>query len=136
MEDVADKARTRSTQSERDLYDVLDAASLCVAAALLTLLLLGSVSVVRDVVTVAFTAFVPGWAVLSNWSILSRRYLPLGVALSLALLALVATVTLWLHVWHPVDTAEAECCAAIPALSVSLMRRDRAKSRSGHATSS
>ena len=136
MEYVSDKARTQSTQSQTGLYDVLDAASLCVAVALLTLLLLGGRSVVRDVITVAFTGFVPGWAVLSNWSILSRRFLPLSIALSLALLALVATVTLWLHSWHPIDAAQAECCAAILALSVSLMRRDRPKTRVGHTSSS
>jgi uncharacterized membrane protein len=112
------------------VHDVMDIGSLFVAVALFTVLVAGGTSAVRDVTGAAFTVFVPGWAVVSNLTTLRRPYAGLAVVLSLALLALVATVTLWAHLWHPVGLAEVECVVASALLVLSLVRRGRAR-RSG-----
>jgi hypothetical protein len=49
--------------------------------------------------------------------------------LSLALLALVATVTLWARDWHPVGLFEIEAPLTVAALVVGVIRRHR-----GHET--
>jgi uncharacterized membrane protein len=106
------------------LDDALDAGCLFVTVALVTVLALGGRSVVRDVSAVVFTAFVPGWAVVSNWPTVGRRSrVAASVVISLSLLTLVATVTLWLHYWHPVGTAEIEGVVTVAALTTALVRR-------------
>jgi uncharacterized membrane protein len=106
------------------LDDALDAGCLFVTVALVTVLALGGRSVVRDVAAVVFTVFVPGWAVVSNWPAVGRRSrVAASVVVSLSLLTLVATVTLWLHYWHPVGTAEIEGVATVAALTTALARR-------------
>lgn len=111
------------------VHDALDVASLFAGVALFTVLVAGGTSVLRAVTGVAFTVFVPGWAVLSNVAILRRTHAGLAVVLSLALLALVATVTLWARAWHPLGVAEVECAAASGVLVLSLVRRGRRRRR-------
>jgi uncharacterized membrane protein len=106
------------------LDDGIDAFCLLVAVALVTIIALGGRSVVRDVVAVLFTVFVPGWAVVSNWPAVARRSrVAVSIVFSLTLLALIATVTLWLHFWHPIAVTEVESVVAAAALVAALARR-------------
>ena len=115
------------TVASRPVRDALDVASLFVIVTLLTLLLLGGSSPLRAVMALAFTVFVPGWAVVSNLRITRQVHVALAVVLSLAILGLVATVLLWAHYWHPVGLGEVECFIAFGLIVVSLFRRGRSR---------
>ena len=45
------------------------------------------------------------------------------MVLSLAALALVATATLWAHMWHPVGLFEVEALLSLVGLAVGIVRR-------------
>lgn len=116
------KAGTDIARSD-SLDVVFDAACLLVSVALITILGVGGRSAVRDVVAVLFTVFVPGRAIATQWPAMARHApVATSVILSLTLLALLATVTLWLHFWHPLGLAEVEAVVAAVALAVQLVR--------------
>ena len=71
--------------------------------ALIILIALGVEGPVRGVFALGFVTFVPGWAIVRNWPAAARYSIAaLSVLLSLAICAALATITLWLHLWHPV----------------------------------
>ena len=68
----------------------------------------------------------PGWAVVANCTPkmrASRTALP--VLVSVTLLTAMATVTLWLHVWHPLQLFDVEAGASIALIAVAAIRRER-----------
>jgi len=42
---------------------------------------------------------------------------------SLALLTLVATITLWAHIWHPLGLFQIEAWLSLAVLSIGIVRR-------------
>ncbi len=75
-------------------------------AILLTVLLVALVFVgrygpPRVLLALAFAFFVPGRAIVSNWSRMGRWSEPaMSLVLSLAVLVLLTTVMLWIHAWY------------------------------------
>jgi hypothetical protein len=75
--------------------------------------------------TFAFAVYVPGWAVVSNCTQKLRdSRIALAVVVSLALLTAGATVTLWLHAWHPLQLFDAEAGASVALIGFAAIRRE------------
>ena len=105
---------------------VIDAVCAVVTGALLTLTVVGWVSLARVLLAFAFAVYVPGWAVVANFMPkmrVSRTALP--VLVSVAILTAAATLTLWLHAWHPLQLFDIEAGASIALMSVGTIRRER-----------
>jgi uncharacterized membrane protein len=95
--------------------DAFDLGVLVGIAVLATLAAFGIQGPVRTVLALAFLAFVPGWVLTGEVRSLARLpRIPVAVLLSLAISAALATVSLWVHVWHPVGmfVVVAVVCAA------------------------
>jgi uncharacterized membrane protein len=83
----------------------------------------------RTLLTLAFTFFVPGRAIVTNWPAMARwSQAAMSMVLSLAVLTLLATVTLWAHAWHPVVLFQAEAGLSLAGLALGLARRHRGRS--------
>ena len=84
------------------LVDALDVAGATVAVILLALVAGGATGPARILLALAFTTFVPGWAIL-DWVPIGHGMtrVALAVAVSLALCTGAAQAVLWLHVWQP-----------------------------------
>jgi uncharacterized membrane protein len=105
---------------------VIDAACAVVTGALLALTVVGWVGLARVLLAFAFSVYVPGWAVVTNFmpkTRASRTALP--VLTSLTILTAAATFTLWLHAWHPMQLFDIEAGASIAMMSVGAIRRER-----------
>lgn len=119
-----------SVRQVQHLSDTLDLAAGVVAVGLLGLLYAGvsnpptALVTLRLLLTLAFTVFVPGRAVISNWPRLARwSEVAMSMVFSLALLALLATATLWAHFWHPIALFQVEAWLAVAGLCVGMRRR-------------
>lgn len=112
--------------------DVIDLAAMVICASLLVLAAAQDAGLPRVLLAAAFTLFVPGRAVVTNWPRLAHwSQLGVSVVLSLALLALVATALLWARVWHPVGLFEIEASLSLVALGTGLTRRYRRRLSDG-----
>lgn len=110
------------------LRDLLDAAGVTVSVGLLGLVVDGAAGPARILLAVAFAFFVPGRAIVTNWPRFAYwSEFGMSMVLSLALLALLATVTLWAHDWHPVGLFEIEAPLSAAALVVGMIRRHRGR---------
>ncbi len=120
-----DRRNARPVDPLRDLYD---AAGVAVSLGLIGLVLDGAAGPERILLTVGFAFFVPGRAVVTNWPRVAYwSEFGMSIVLSLALLALVATVALWAHEWHPVGLFEIEASLSVAALVVGVIRRHRGR---------
>jgi uncharacterized membrane protein len=117
------------------LADSLDLLAAVIATGLVVLTIVGRPSLPRLLLTLAFTFFVPGRAIVANWPKLTRwSEAAIAMVLSLSVLALAAAVSLWAHAWHPVGLFQAEAAASIVALIIGATRRHaraRQQMRSG-----
>jgi uncharacterized membrane protein len=105
---------------------VLDLFAGVLAVALLELVAEGGTGLLRVLLALAFTFFVPGRAIVANWPRLERwSDVGMSMVLSLATLTLVAMVILWTDHWHPVYFFQGEALASLVALAVSIVRRHR-----------
>lgn len=103
---------------------MLDLLAAVVAIGLLTLVAADRHGVPRILLSLVFLCFVPGRAVVSNWPRLAQwSEAAMSLVLSLTVLALTATVTLWAHRWHPLGLFEVEAVASLAALIVGALRR-------------
>jgi comEA protein len=104
--------------------EMIDTAALAVIVALAALVGFDVGGPVRGVLALVFFAFVPGWAVVTNWTSAARvSRVALSVLLSLAICAAAATTTLWLHLWSPVGLFYVTASACAVAITSSLVRR-------------
>ena len=88
--------------SDRVLALVLDGSALATVLALSLLWLTDVKGPERVILALAFTVFVPGRALVSNWPVARERsQIALSVVLSISILVVVSVVALWLHLWHP-----------------------------------
>jgi cation transport ATPase len=105
---------------------VLDLFAGVLAVALLEVEAEGGTGLLRVLLALAFTFFVPGRAIVANWRRLARwSDVGMSMVLSLAVLTLVAMVILWSKYWRPVYFFEGEALASLVALAVSIVRRHR-----------
>ena len=80
----------------------------------------------RLLLALLFTFFVPGRAIVSNWPRVARwSAVGMSIVFSLAALGLLATVTLWLGLWHPLALFIVEAVASLAGLIVGIIRRRR-----------
>jgi hypothetical protein len=111
--------------------DAIDLLSWLTAAGLIALVEQGGPSRARIVLAFGFAFFVPGRAIVSNVPGLARwSTAAMPVVLSVAALAIVATITLWLRVWHPVGIFEIEAWLSLAGLAAGIARRHRRPSAS------
>jgi uncharacterized membrane protein len=111
-------------------YDLIDIACVAVSVAVAVAVAVNERSAFRAVVAVAFSLFIPGRAVVSNWPTLAvRPHVALSIVFSLSILTFVSTVTLWLNYWRPLGLLEVESGVVVVALFVALGRRRRDEQR-------
>jgi hypothetical protein len=116
-------ART-STPQAWQRAETFDLSAGVVAILLLALIVLGLTGPVRLLLTAAFTFFVPGRAIVSNWSRMAGwSDIAMSIALSLGVLTLFAAVSLWARIWHPLGLFEIEAVASLIGLGVAIARR-------------
>ena len=106
------------------LADSLDLLAVVVAGGLVILIEAGRPGVPRVLLSLVFLFFVPGRAIVSNWPGLARwSEAAMSMVLSLTVLALLATVALWLHEWHPLGLFQVEAVASVVGVVVGTLRR-------------
>jgi uncharacterized membrane protein len=121
---VADASRTGTLAAQTG--DLFDLAGIVISVGLVGLVAGGATGILRIVLALAFALFVPGRAVVTNWPRLAHwSQFAMSMILSLAILALVATVALWVHAWHPVGLFEAEAGLSAAAVVAGMARRHR-----------
>jgi peptidoglycan/LPS O-acetylase OafA/YrhL len=108
------------------LGNVLDLTASLIAIGLLALSYTGESGLPRILLALAFTFFVPGRAIVTNWPRMERwSQVAMPMVLSLALLALLATITLWAHVWKPMDLFDVEALLSLAGLGLGIALRSR-----------
>jgi hypothetical protein len=108
------------------LGDVLDLLAGLIAIALIAVVYSGGSGLPRILLTLGFTLFVPGRALVTNWPQMARwSEVGMPIVFSLAILTFLATITLWAHVWRPLDLFQAEAWLSIAGLSFGIIRRRR-----------
>lgn len=104
-----------------EVYD-----GLAVLAALLLIIFanVGGITWIRLLLTLAFTFFVPGRAIVSNWPRVAR-WSPeaMSIVFSLGIVTFLATVTLWARFWHPIPLFDVEAVLSLIGLIISIVRR-------------
>lgn len=107
------------------LDNALDLSAGLIAVGLLALSYLGESGLVRILLALGFSFFVPGRAIVTNWPrMTSWSKVAMPMVLSLALLTLLATITLWAHVWKPMDVFQAEAWLSLAGLCLGIARRN------------
>jgi hypothetical protein len=107
--------------------ELLDLAGALVAVVLLVLVLRDQPGPLRVLLTLGFTFFVPGRAIVTNWPRMARwSAAGMSMVLSLAVLTLLATTFLWAHLWQPVVLFQAEAVLSLAGLTVGVVRRRKA----------
>jgi hypothetical protein len=106
--------------------DLLDLLAGLIALGLIVLAYEGWSGPPRVLLALAFTFFVPGRAIVSNWPQAARwSEVAISMVFSLTVLALVATITLWFHIWHPLGLFQIEAWLSLAVLSIGIVRRAR-----------
>lgn len=108
------------------LGDVLDLLAGLIAVGLITLTYAGRSGLPRILLALGFAFFVPGRAIVTNWPRAAQwSEAALSMVLSVAVLTLFATITLWAHLWHPLELLVVEAVASLAGLSLGIARRHR-----------
>jgi hypothetical protein len=123
---VPSASGTPASRHAWQVGDVLDLLAGLVAVGLIVLVDERWSGLPRILLALGFAFFVPGRAIVSNWH-RTARWSPtaMSMVLSLAILALLATVTLWAHFWHPLGLFESEAWLSLAALTIGTVRRSR-----------
>jgi hypothetical protein len=107
--------------------ELLDCLAGLVAIGLDVLVLVGGIQPLRLLFALAFTFFVPGRAIVTNWPRVERwSAVGMPIVFSLGSLTLVATVSLWLGLWHPMALFALVSAASLAGIGVGITRRRRA----------
>jgi hypothetical protein len=110
----------------RQVGDALDLLAALIAVALIVLAYRGWTGPPRVLLALGFAFFVPGRAIVTNWrQAADWSEVAMPVLFSLAVLTLVAMVTLWAHYWHPLGLFQVEACLSLVGLGVGMVRRHR-----------
>ena len=114
-----------SLAGARDSW-IADGAALTITFALVVMIVVGASGVVRVVFALAFVCYVPGRALVANWSSAeARSQLALPVVLSVSIVTLVSVIGLWVHAWSPLAQFGVEAAASVVVLAVAMLRRAR-----------
>jgi len=106
--------------------EFLDLAGVLIAVALIAVVATGQSGPLRLLLTLGFTFFVPGRAIVANWPRMARwSAVGMSMVLSLTVLTLLATIFLWAHLWQPVVLFQAEALLSIAGLVMGVVRRRR-----------
>ena len=109
--------------------DALDLLAALIAVGLIVLVYQGGSGPPRVLLALAFTFFVPGRAIVTNWrQTADWSEVAMPMLFSLAVLTLVAMVALWAHFWHPLGLFQVEAGLSLVALSIGVVRRHRHRS--------
>ena len=120
----------RSVGPTAPVRDILDASAVAVSIGLLGLVLEGAAGPARILLALAFAFFAPGRAIVTNWPRFAYwSEFGMSIVLSLAVLTVLATATLWAHDWHPVGLFEIEAPPTVVALVIGMVRRHRGELR-------
>jgi hypothetical protein len=112
--------------------ELLDGLAGLVAVGLVALIGVGGLQPLRLLFALAFTFFVPGRAIVANWPRVERwSAVGMPIVFSLGSLALMATVSLWLGLWHPMALFALAAAASLAGLGVGITRRRRAAAAAG-----
>ena len=104
--------------------EVLDVLAAVIAVALLVLVAADASGPLRILLVLAFTFFVPGRAIITNYPRMARwSDLGTSIVVSLGVLAFLATVTLWARFWHPLALFQVEAVLSLAGLAVGIVRR-------------
>lgn len=102
----------------------LDLLACAVAVALILLVSVDFSPPLRLLLASLFTFFVPGRAIVSNWARMARwSGVGMSIVFSLGALTLLATITLWAGLWHPLALFLITAMASLAGLAVSIVRR-------------
>jgi len=106
--------------------EVLDVLAAAVAVALLAMVQEHASGLPRILLVLAFTFFVPGRAIITNYPRLAR-WSDLGASMlvSLGVLAFLATVALWARFWHPLGLFQVEAVLSLAGLAAGIVQRRR-----------
>jgi hypothetical protein len=114
------------------LGEVLDLSAALITIGLLALTYTGESGLPRILLALGFAFFVPGRAIVTNWPrMASWSEVAVPMVLSLALLTLLATLTLWGHVWKPIDLFQAEAWVSLAGLGFGVARRNWPRQSAG-----
>lgn len=106
--------------------EVLDILAAAIAVALLVLVAGDASGLPRILLVLGFTFFVPGRAIIANYPRMARwSDLGASIVVSLGVLAFLATVTLWAHLWDPLGLFVVEAVLSLVGLAVGILRRRR-----------
>jgi hypothetical protein len=120
----------RSVGPTAPVRDILDASAVAVSIGLLGLVLEGAAGPARILLALAFAFFAPGRAIVTNWPRFAYwSEFGMSIVLSLSVLTVLATATLWAHDWHPVGLFEIEAPPTAVALVIGMVRRHRGEGR-------
>jgi hypothetical protein len=108
------------------LADALDILATLIAASLLVLSAVGEAGLPRLLLALGFAFFVPGRAIVTNWPRMAEwSEVAMPIVLSLALLTLLAMLSLWARLWRPVDVFQVEAFLSLGGLGVGVVQRSR-----------
>lgn len=106
--------------------DALDVLASLIAGSLLVLSAVGESGPPRLLLALGFAFFVPGRAIVTNWPRMSEwSEVAMPIVLSLALLTLLATLALWVHLWRPMDVFQIEAFLSLGGLGAGVVHRSR-----------
>jgi uncharacterized membrane protein len=112
--------------------DMLDLVAGLIAVGLIVLVYAGWSGPLRILLALAFTFFVPGRAIVTNWHRIARwSEMAMSMVFSLALLTLVTTIALWTHNWHPLGLFQVMAWLSLVTLGVGVVRRPRMRPDTG-----
>ncbi len=116
------------------LGDALDVLAGLIAVGLLVLVDRHGSGPSRLLLTLGFTLFVPGRAIVSNWPGMARwSEAAMPMVFSLAVLTLLAMIMLCARMWHPVSLFQAEAWLSLAGLCAGAARRHGHRRRPGAA---
>jgi uncharacterized membrane protein len=78
----------------------------------------------RTLLTLAFSAFVPGRAIVAHWPAAQERGpWALSVVLSIATITLLSTLAVWLHLWDPITEFAVLAVGSVVAILAAMRQR-------------
>ncbi len=111
---------------ESQLGDMLDLLAVLIAVGLIALTYADRSGLPRILLALGFAFFVPGRAIVTNWPQLARwSEAAMSMVLSIVVLTLLATTTLWAHAWHPLGLFLVEAWLSLAGLGLGMSRRHR-----------
>ena len=121
---MASEQRAEILYRAVQLGDLLDLSAAVVAIGLLALVYGDRAGVLRVLFTLGFAFFVPGRAIVTNWSRMAQwSEAAIAMVLSLAVLGLLAAATLWAHLWHPETWFSVAAWISTAGLGLGVARR-------------